>query len=62
LSEHVPTRFIRYLDDGHGAASVATARSRFDEVSAWLERYGSAGAVASRDSQARTQSSIAIAR
>jgi dienelactone hydrolase len=38
-SVHVPTRFVRFMEDGHNAASPAGVEARFAEMKAWLDRY-----------------------
>lgn len=35
----VPTRLLRYMDDGHAANSEASAIHRFNEARTWLEKY-----------------------
>jgi dipeptidyl aminopeptidase/acylaminoacyl peptidase len=39
LSVHIPTRFVRFLDDGHNATTLAGVVARFKEMKAWLDAY-----------------------
>jgi Tol biopolymer transport system component len=39
LSVHIPTRFVRFLDDGHNATTPAGVVARFKEMKAWLDAY-----------------------
>jgi acetyl esterase/lipase len=36
---NVPTRMLRYTNDGHNPLNAASSLSEFNEVRAWLERY-----------------------
>jgi dipeptidyl aminopeptidase/acylaminoacyl peptidase len=35
----VPTRMVRYVDEGHGPMTVASALQRYNEIRKWLEMY-----------------------
>jgi len=36
---HVPTRMLRYPDEGHNPLTAASALHRYEEIKAWLEKY-----------------------
>jgi dipeptidyl aminopeptidase/acylaminoacyl peptidase len=35
----IPARMLRYVDEGHVAVSIASARHRYREIKRWLETY-----------------------
>jgi Tol biopolymer transport system component/acetyl esterase/lipase len=41
----IPTRMLRYMDDGHNPSSPQSALHRFNEVRQWLEKYIPSSAV-----------------